>query len=317
MNIFFTKMEFTLLKLIFTIGNILTVTPSSIDVEPSQTKTKIRVFAMLTFYTAAVFTSFYFRTPSYMQYIHIKLAIKVMVDSSLFLFTITTVIFSVTKRPQWFFLIRNLRLTQYEKKSSPKLPVLGFLVCNALFWAIIIFMSYVFTRTKFWSFYRSYAIEYPQLYVQFLMSSLFCSVTAMLKCRYYYLHRVLSRQISLIRKENKHSLKKTFSLIFLDRIKYDLNILKEATDYFNSIFGWPFLLTLIFSSLQVLSYLDSLFSISSRKKPLNVLSNVLMTLLLVVSILARHNLNLFGGCSSRLQSLYGCAIWFFVTPNTF
>jgi hypothetical protein len=300
-------MSFTELRLIFKIGKTLAVTPSSLEVRTATSNEKMWAFTMILFYVVSVSVSYFYRTFSFIRYIHLELAIRTIVDGSLFTFNINTVVLSISKRTQWSVLIKNLKDTEHisKEKSSTKY----FVIANLTFWTVMIFMSYVFTQRHSWDFYKKYAVEYVQLYVQFFITFLICSILRLFKSRYRSINHVLTRNISIIRKLDRQSFSKGFPLHFLRKIRYDLSVLKEAVDSFNNIFGWPIFLTMVFVNLQVLIYLESFFT--NPKNFILTLSNILMALTFAVSKQrTRKWYHLFRMyvCSVKSSLLYYCVI---------
>jgi hypothetical protein len=171
----------------------------------------------------------------------------------------------------------------------------------------MIFMSYVFTQRHSWDFYKKYAVEYVQLYVQFFFTFLICSILRLFKSRYRSINHVLTRNISIIRKLDRQSFSKGFPLHFLRKIRYDLSVLKEAVDSYNNIFGWPIFLTMVFVNLQVLIYLESFFT--NPKNFQLTLSNILMALTFAVSKQRKwYHLFRMYVCSVKSSLLYYCVI---------
>lgn len=282
------------LNLLFKIGNFFAVTPPSIHIQPSTKKEKIKAFCFIFFYTVSVSISFFFRVRYYSKYIHLNVVIKTIVDCSLYFLNILTVIIAVAQRNDWLTLIQSLG----NEKSSKNWP---FIMLNVLFWIVMINMSYIFTKLKSWEFYKKYAIEYLQLYVQFLISVLICTILKKFQQRYKSVNRVLLYQISQIKKHKKSN------LVILKSLKHDLVNLKDGIDSFNTIFGWPILLILIFVTLQDLAYLNSFFKLKNR---LVIVSNFLMMSMITVSnsffdFFFKNNKK-----SLKLQFQFGCVIQF-------
>jgi gustatory receptor len=153
-------------------------------------------------------------------------------------------------------------------------------------------MTYIFTKAMGWDYYRLYAVEYVQLYVQFMINFLIYTILTMLKARYQMTSLSLGRHICLVTKLERRSLAKQYPLSFLKKIKYDVCILKETVDVFNDIFGWPVLFIILYASLQVLLYMDTLFLKSSTRSLEAILCNISMILLFCVSFSKLHP-NLF------------------------
>ncbi|RZC34652.1 hypothetical protein BDFB_009047 [Asbolus verrucosus] len=258
-------MSFKLLELIFQIGKFLAITPSTIKVKNVTTVEKWHAIFMLAFYTVAVLISCIYRASSYRAFIHIRLTIHVMLDTTLYMFSICTIL-TAFRRRQWYRLMKNLRNVRSFRNNSEQSHYRSFVVLNLIYWVVISYLGWIFYGTMGMEFFKQYGIEYLQIYTQFLISFLMYAILKMLKKRYH------SVKNSLLMKKFEVSL-----------IKYDIRVLKECVDIFNRIFGWPFLMNIVYASLQILIYLSNIFLISSKFKLTLVISNINVILLYCVS----------------------------------
>ncbi|RZC34766.1 7tm 7 domain containing protein, partial [Asbolus verrucosus] len=258
-------MNFKLLRTVFAIGKLFAITPPSIDITNATNCQKLHAYLMIIFYTIGVIISCYHKISSYIRYDNLKLAIKAILDSSLYIFNICTVAMPLIKRSQWYILIKNLKITQKSDDVTEKKSGRSFVWFNFAFWSCMAYMTYTFANIMGVEFFKQYWVEYVQLYVQFLTSFLMYTILTMLRARYCSVFR----QLFNIRKFGAAA----------NRIKHDINILKETVDVFNDIFGWPTLLIVVFVSLQVLAYLDNIFVVSSTTDVKILLYNVILLLL--------------------------------------
>lgn len=271
-------MSFTLLKIMFKIGSVLSITPSSINITYPTIKEKIRVTAMATMYTLINIFSVYHRKTIYEEFIHVTLAVKIVIDLSIYVFTVYTLIASISKRSQWFFFLRNLKYIEISHKNE-KLRIFCFVSSNIIYFLVMTSVTLDFTSRNGAEFYKQYALEYVQLYILFFISYLLSISVLMIRSCYHQVDITFAKGVKILSK--KH-LKQNYLLTVLNKIKNDLNILKETVDYFNDIFGWIFLLILIMSSCQIITSLDRMFN-SSDHSSISFVSNSLFMLLLIVS----------------------------------
>ncbi|RZB40308.1 7tm 7 domain containing protein, partial [Asbolus verrucosus] len=163
------------LRLVFRVGKIFAITPSSMEIKNQSTSQKYYSCLVIAFYTVGVLVSCCYRKDYYIQYIHIKLAIQIILDSSLYVLNICTVLIALNKRSQWFKLIKNFKITQEGSENvKEKSHLLRFSISNLFFWGIMLHMTYIFTSLMGVDFFKQYAIEYVQLYVQFFLQILLC-----------------------------------------------------------------------------------------------------------------------------------------------
>ncbi|RZC05039.1 hypothetical protein BDFB_014094 [Asbolus verrucosus] len=272
-------MDFQQLRLVFRVGKIFAITPPSLEIKNQTTNQKYYSCFMIVFYTVGVLVSSYYRKPYYIQHIHIKLAIQIILDSSLYAFNIYTVLIALNKRSQWFILIKNFKITQEESENiNEKSHLLKFAFSNFIFLGILLHMTYKFASLIGVDFFKMYTIQYVQIYAQFLHNFLIYTVLNMLRVRYRAVTLALSKEVCLVTKLERRSVAS-----FLNKIKYNVCILKENVDIFNNIFGWPNLLIILSGSLQILLSFDNIFQESLIGDFERIVGNIVIIFLSCVS----------------------------------
>ncbi|EEZ99382.1 gustatory receptor 66 [Tribolium castaneum] len=238
-------MTFKLLRILFKIGNCLAITPKNFKLRKPTILEKILGCFMLIFQTVTAITSVAYKLPQYSQYIYIKLTVYVILDVSLYLFSVTAVLSGLFKRNQWYKLVKNLMLTGKDPTTGHK-KYFGFIVVNVIFLAMMVYLNVVFGT----DFVKRFTLNFFKLYVQFFINYLVYAILQILKMRY----RSLAQSL-----ENEANIRDTT----LKRVSYDYILLKESVSIFNNIFGWLILFNTIHSSLQIVVYPSDTF-LSSR-----------------------------------------------------
>lgn len=225
----------SVLHALLKLGKILAVAPSC-----EATKTgKLYSFVMAGLITLGVGVSIVYRIPFYGEADIIQLVIQILLDSTLYVFNMYTVLTS--QRSQiWHELVKNLETLQ--TKNTPNEGI-QFVSINLMFWGCQIYMTLVAYRAIKVDFFKQMAIEYLQFYDQFIVNYTFYVLLKMILARYRFLTNEL-----------QHSL----SVQEATKVKRDFCRLKESVDRVNTIFGWPFLLTIVNASLQTLLYLQTM-----------------------------------------------------------
>ncbi|RZC41944.1 gustatory receptor [Asbolus verrucosus] len=251
-------MSFKQLKLVLKVGQLLAITPGYKETENQTFLRKLYAFFMIGLITIGVSVSGVYRYRYYVNFIQMKAVIQILLDSALYILNIYAVLMAVCKRTQWFKLIKNLKKTQ--NVTNEKSHLWAFIASNFFYWGMEVHMTYLFTKIMDVEFYKQFAIEYLQMYSQFLIYFLLHVLLKMIISRYRSITNILNDQLGLIRKLERRQLRPRYPMTCLRKLKYDICLLKETVDIFNNIFGWPILFSIIFTSLQVLIYLQVIFT---------------------------------------------------------
>ncbi|RZC41410.1 7tm 7 domain containing protein, partial [Asbolus verrucosus] len=270
-------MSFKLLKVMFTVGKFLVITPSRIEMGEDAFPRKAHVFLMIGLVTAGLLASSIYRGPYYMEYIPMKMATQILLDASLYMLNIYSILTTIRKKPQWCRLIKNLKKTQNISIGETQ-NYWWFALANAIFWVIQFYESFIFTKMMGVGFYAQYGVEYVQLYLQFFIYFLLQVFLKMFKSRYQSITKTLSDELYLmVQLQRRPLVREGHSLTYLNKIKHNICVLKETVDTFNDIFGWPIVFIITFTSLQVLIYLQGLF-VRSRRTLETIIYNVAVIL---------------------------------------
>ncbi|XP_044265275.1 uncharacterized protein LOC123011746 [Tribolium madens] len=236
-----------MLKWVLKIGNFLAMTPTEGNFFPHRAHAYIMIGVYVVFFSVSIF----YRISYYSTLRPINLLVQIILDGILIILNVYTVLTTVTKRYQWSKLLVNLKVDQ-EKKSH-------FIIANILFHLIHVYSTVVFTLFLGVNYIIQYGFEYLQLYSQFLFYFLLYTILKILVVKYTQLKTTLSEERR--------------PLMPLQVIKSHIFSLRESIDAFNDIFGWPFLLLIMFTSFQIMIYLQGIF-VGSRKSLATIISNV-------------------------------------------
>ncbi|RZC40630.1 7tm 7 domain containing protein [Asbolus verrucosus] len=110
-------MSFRQLKLVMKVGKFLAVTPDYAETQKTFCQ-KLHTFFMVGWITAGFVTACVYRYTTYTQFIHMKVVVQLSIDLSLYALNIYTIVTALSKRPQWYRLIRNLKKTQNANKAK-------------------------------------------------------------------------------------------------------------------------------------------------------------------------------------------------------
>ncbi|KAJ3647511.1 hypothetical protein Zmor_019385 [Zophobas morio] len=248
-------MSFKLLKMVFKVGNILAITPSYDSAKTESSFDKIYNYCMMAVITGGLAISVRYRVPDYSNFPFMKAVVQVLLDSSLYVLNMYSILAALRKKPQWYKLLKNLKTVQ-TTLTNENLHCSSFVVLNAIFCTYQVYMTWVVTYHIGSNFYKQFAIEYLQFYHHFVVNYLLFAFLKMLLERYQSVCKNLTNHLQLVKKLEKNGQK--YTLLQLKKIKYDVCLLKESVDIVNSIFGWPILLIVAFTSLQMLVYLEQI-----------------------------------------------------------
>jgi hypothetical protein len=272
-------MSFRLLKYLFKVGKFLAITPSSLTIAKATLKEKIYGSSMIGLYTVALVVSLIYRVPQYSRYIHIKLTIHVILDIMLYTFCVQAIMVALLKRHLWYKLIRNLKITR-DNKFPEKNYFPAFILWNAFFWAINIYLTCIFGKLIGVEFFKQYSVDSLQVYVQFITNYLTYAVLKMLELRYKSVRYMLGCLVRLAKKLEANSVNTS-----LRRVKRNFLLLRETVDIFNDVFGWSILLNILHGSLQMVIYLDDALAGNAAMSVDWMISDVSIILLYCVSFL--------------------------------
>mgnify|MGYP005985142453 CR=1 FL=1 len=246
-------MSFKLLRVIFKLGKILAVTP---DYKNRRLLARQKVYAYLMsgFITVALGVALMYRKPDYSQYDLMNLVIQLLLDGNLYILNIYTILTVSWKKPLWHKLINNLKIVKTDTVKEPSL-LLPFVITNIIYWSYQIYMTYTFYKHILGvEIFKQFAIEYLQLYDQYLINCLFHFFVKMLLARYQTLRIKLEHQFWSLQKLDRRT--QNYCFVGFQQITTEFCLLKETVDIVNNIFGWPLLLITAYATLQALIYLQ-------------------------------------------------------------
>ncbi|KAJ3642293.1 hypothetical protein Zmor_025093 [Zophobas morio] len=227
-----------LLEMVLYMGNLLATTPT-------KPPGKIYPSVVLTFFVVNVAAATIFKKSDYMSMIHVKFVIAVLMDSTLFFFNLIVIIIpAFWKRKEWYKLVKILTILRslQDKKSSP----VYFIIIQIIFWAITLYDTYAWTMIMEFEFLKQYGVEILQSFLLFHHQCL------------------LHVAINIVLEGYKDVITKFYTIELLNKesaklIKHKLGLLQVCVRLFSEVFGWPFLLIIVYTSFQMLNYFDDSF----------------------------------------------------------
>ncbi|XP_063919322.1 gustatory receptor 68a-like [Zophobas morio] len=242
-------MSFKLLEVVFQVGKILAMSPWNSETKTVHFPSLPYAFFVTGIYSVGLFISAIYRYPVYVELSSAKFTVQVLLDASLYLINIGTILTAVRKKSEWRKLLLNLKITHH--KSSENAQYLRFVIANLVYVVLSILEGWVYGSLMGLDFVKQYAIEYLQMYSQFILYFLLYVVLKMLLMRYEYITRFTSEF-------GKRRLLTKDYFWYLQKIKCDICFLRETSDLINNIFGWPFLLIVSFTTLQILQTIQTI-----------------------------------------------------------
>ena len=247
-------MSLKLLRAILTVGKFLAIVPP-LDTKTQKTNfsQKLYPFIMAGCITVGLGFSMMWRLPNYLSAVTLGLVIQLLLDFTLYVSNMYTILTSHHKKHLWSKLLRNLKTLQDNNKITEDTNLKYFIWMNVFFWGSYCYMTWWGYSQMDVEFFKQLAIEYVQTYDVLIFNTLFCVSLKMLLTRYRAVGKRLQKQLSFFQKYGPGVKGQFFGASAT--IKNDFCRLKETADIVNGIFGWPFLFTLVFGCLQTLLYL--------------------------------------------------------------
>lgn len=271
-------MSSRLFKLVINVNKILGIAPPP---RKQDMITKLYSLLIVSLLTVGVITSS--RDRGYLKsYTHIKFVISVLMDVIAYVFNCyVTLSMTFWREKQWKELIKAIKPSTIPNTKIPY--YLGFLMLNIFFWIIVSCSNYAFNQIVVFKTAQDIAVLDTELYTQFLFGYLIYVTSDMLLSRYRYLTYLLSDYVqNVVPTKSRSGEEFTY---FMRKIEHIAYVLKEATDNFNAIFGIPLLLTISYSTLHFVNYVDDIFFF--RFDPVKfsqfVVSNICLVFMIFVS----------------------------------
>lgn len=243
-------MSFKLLRLVLKIGQYLALTSDYNKLNLVKFSEKLYAYFMVSFITVNVGYAFKHRLVDYVQWKIITALIQVSLDVTLYVMNIHTILTHLSKKYLWYKLLKKLKTVKVGKnKESTK--ILQFIISNICYWLYQIYISCVWSDIMGVEFFKQFAVEFLQLYNQFLICFLLYLFLNMLLFRYQILRRRLQNHLM-----EKQTFSENINFVHLYRLKSEFCVLKEASDLINSIFGWSFQFVIVYASLQILTFFN-------------------------------------------------------------
>ncbi|XP_044264981.1 uncharacterized protein LOC123011554 [Tribolium madens] len=245
-------MSLKLVNLVFKFGSLLALTPAKIEKNGLVFPSKTYALLWIILFTAGVSISAFYRKASYKKFTPVILTIQVATDTVLFILNISTIIITATKRHQWNRFINILKFLKNNNEKGDLFWFLPFLLTNVVFVVIFTYYTTIYAQRMGVDFFKYYAVEYFQFYAQFIVYYLIYEFLNLILNAFNDLSKTMCKLLKM-RSNRLHKLS-------FKKLKSDFCALAECVEIFNNTFGWLLLLSMGFTTLQVLTYMQYLIS---------------------------------------------------------
>jgi hypothetical protein len=266
-----------LLKKIFTVGQFLSIAPSSTKSKIANLFKKIYAAFFVVFMIVGTVKTLIYEN-FYLKYVHVKTVVCLLTDLNLLVLILAGIInSSFRKSAQWRKLLKNLEVTsQARNAKTSKMPTLWFILIHIVLALIQISETYVVLKAKSWKLAVRLGTGSLRMYTRSIYVVLVWEVLNLLHLKFKLLSTLLSdfscgvpaRDFALVAK-------KITNIVF---------VLKDAVDTFNDIFGWPLALVISHTCLQFLKFLDKNLMTQEDNDEVLVLVMVNITLVLLTLV---------------------------------
>jgi hypothetical protein len=270
-------MALQVLSFVFKLGKMLALTPSSLTMNPETVISKLYNVLILSLLTGGVFVEISEKN-FYSELIFVKKVVCIFGDLIIYILNFYSIIvLGLAKKKSWKDLMENLESTEYlvriqNRKRDRIWYCLGIGLANLYYFASISYMVYVRYKSMGWR-YLNHVQGYLDLYQKLIQ----WVIIKMVLARY----KGLKSLLSAYKQKNQN---RQFSTD-LKRFEYIMSQLKTTVDVFNELFGWPLLLMIASTIIQVLNTIDFIiFYHNERLEPFDsfLVNTFLVTTALVV-----------------------------------
>jgi hypothetical protein len=227
-----------ILNTLFSIGNFLALTPSSLENRHPTFRQKLYLLFAFLFYTVGAMYCLYQRKFLYTFLPIISKILRLLTDFTLSAHNCYGVVLMIFKRNQWFALTDKLR--QVDAADSERHYYWVFVLAHLAYAGCLTILSYSWIESFKSKFLRMFVVEYFQMYSLFFYVVLEHTVLKALLKRYRRQKQLMLRNKKQIHKQ------------ILKKIKFNLLLLKETVNVFNDIFGWQILFSIMYVVLRSL-----------------------------------------------------------------
>ncbi|XP_064211387.1 uncharacterized protein LOC107398881 [Tribolium castaneum] len=263
-------MSLKLINLIFKIGGLFAMSPAKIEKNGLVFPSKAYSLLWIILLSAGISVTAVYRTTSYKTLSTIGLMLQASTDVILFILNISTILVTMTKKYEWNKLIDILKILKNGSEDQNVFWFTPFLATNVVFVIIMIYETYFVIQIIGPDFFNLYAIEYFQLYAQFIVYSMIYSCLKMI------LESIqnISKAINSLKPNqlNNSPLKK---------IKSDFGALAQCVEIFNNIFGWLILLLIGFTFFELLTCIQYMIVGKRNTLPAIIFRVMFLTWLMV------------------------------------
>lgn len=234
-------MESDMLEVLFQLGNLLTITPSSTKIQNEKLSRKFRALIIITFYTIFSLFSFLERYNSMKSLI--LLSIEALRSVIFYIFNLYVIFVSnFLNRNQWNEILRNIDKVMNLipiKRKQRNIWIYVFFFINLLYFLLIFIIIYLRFST---SYLKKFAIRYIEFYISFFYDYLIVTIVLLFLRNYQLL--LLYTTDHKYGKNNR-----------LKHIATAMYLQKKTVHIFNNLLGWPVAFLILNNINQSIFYL--------------------------------------------------------------
>lgn len=276
-------MSFELISLICKIGSIFAITPANIYSKHQNIIQKLWAVVMLVILTISTILWYTSGNFYYKNFIPAKKIMRFCRHLVKYIFCCYLIVqVNFQKRHKWVRLIEKLKKTSNFENNKKRLNLLKFLLCNFVFWIVIFYTSYVYHVYFDTGIFGMPVVIFVEWYCLFIYISLFSCISKMILARYKYVYSILRKQHENLKRSVPEKIN-----VWMQIAETMLFELKQIIDFFNSIFGWSFMLVIFFMISLTLDYVDDFFKIIHTYTPekfiMSFTTNIVLVLIVSVS----------------------------------
>lgn len=189
------------------------------------------------------------------SYTHIKLVISLLSDIIAFIFSCYVILqMTFFVKITWIKLVNILSKGQNVKTTN----IVAFFILNVIFWVNITASNYAFTKIVVFKKILDVIVIDFEVYSQFLFGYFMYDILNVLLEKYGSINSAMLNYW-LYQSKTFARNQESFSANYLEKICDEYLLIKEGVDYFNKIFGFPFLMMISYTTLHFVNYIDDFF----------------------------------------------------------
>jgi gustatory receptor len=252
-------MTFTLLSLHLRLGYCLALTPSPSEVKATTWRRKLYVLFLSSFISTGAIL-YIIKNNFYRQFLLVKMVVCLLRDISLWsLSCYGMLVLGIGKQSLWLDLTDNLKKTKYlvqvkNSKTEKIKELAAFAVVNLLQILMTSYIQYAWYQIGGVAEFLQHEVVCFEIFFKYFYKYLLYVIICMLLVRYRGLKLLLETCLKEHHESGCPQGQVPTSLI--RNVQYAMSLLHKTVNIFNDMFGWPMLLIIVYTTLEVLNNID-------------------------------------------------------------